>query len=730
MGIEEYLDNIKGMIDDLKAMTSGLGLNNTGDEYKIISELFTYKFLNDKLVQEYEQRSDKNKSFSEFIEFADADTARISEEYLLANLFQRQNEKEFPALFDQAFVEISELNKDIYSIETTTGAKKPLLEKISLFLRDEDKEAELAKRSINILNEYTFKGIYSKGWDYFSSIFEYLIKDYNKDSGAYGEYYTPVAAGMIMAKILYNNTPVEKVSLYDPAAGSGTLLLSMANVIGTRNCTLYSQDRSQKSTQFLRVNLILNNLAHSLANVIEGNTMTNPANEKDGKLEKYDIIVSNPPFNSDFSSDITTMQSDKSGRFFAGIPAIPKKDKGGMALYQCFLQHILASLADNGKAAVVVPSGFTTDTGAIPTAIRQKIIDENWLSGVVHIPGNIFANTNTSVSLIFIDKTRAADNQDIILVDATHLGETVKINDKNKTILSTADTNLIVNTFLQKQERVEFSKKVNRQEIIENGYLIKAGLYFEMNYPALTDWKFNPPDEFKKLQNRINGISRMRCEVLRRNELIRRFVEFDGVNDDNKYETELGLIPNGWKPVSVEELLEVTVGGEWGKETPEGRYTEPIHCIRGTDIPNVITGVYDDIPVRYVQPKHIREKAVKANDIIIEISGGSPIQSTGRVCYMSEDVINEIGGNILCTNFCRILRFQDARLSLLVYDLIKLLYDRKYLFNLENNTTGIKNLIFSSFEKNIRIALPENDMTIIDDYNKFADEVMAKEGVI
>lgn len=270
MSYEEYLDVMKSMIDDLKAMSTALGLSNTGDEYKIISELFTYKFLNDKLLYEFENREDKEEDFEEFVEYAGINIAKMNEHNLIHNLFQRQNEDNFNLILDKSFEEVNELNKDIYNIETATGRKKPLFEPLSTYIRDESKELELAKRAINILNEHNFKNIYEDGFDYFSTVFEYLIKDYNKDSGKYAEYFTPLSVSLIIADILYDDTPVRNVDIYDPAAGSGTLLLSLANQIGTNNCNIYSQDISQKSTQFLRINLILNKLVHSLHNVIEG----------------------------------------------------------------------------------------------------------------------------------------------------------------------------------------------------------------------------------------------------------------------------------------------------------------------------------------------------------------------------------------------------------------------------------------------------------------------------
>lgn len=494
MGYEEYLDKVKQMIDDLKAMTADLGLANTGDEYKIISELFTYKFLNDKLLYSFEKREDKEESFDDFIDFADTNTARIKEEYLLLNLFQKQNDKKFHKTFDKALEAISELNKDVYSIETSTGTKKPLFEPLSVYLRDPDKEVELAKRAINILCKYQFGGeIFEQGWDYFSSVFEYLIKDYNKDSGKYAEYYTPAFAGAIMADILYNDMPVDQVEIYDPAAGSGTLLLSLATRIGEKNCTIYSQDRSQKSTQFLRINLILNNLAQSLEYVIEGNTMTNPMHLDGGKLKQFDFIVSNPPFNVDFSADVETMKTDKYNRFFAGIPNIPKKDKKKMTIYLCFLQHIMASLKENGKAAVVVPTGFLTYATGIAKKIRKEIIDNNWLRGVVSMPSNIFATTGTNVSIIFLDKSRTDDDQDIVLIDASKVGEKVSLEDGQRTILSKEDEQLIVNVFKKKEQKDDFSVVVKRDDVLKKNFSFSAGQYFEVKieYVELTQEEFN-----------------------------------------------------------------------------------------------------------------------------------------------------------------------------------------------------------------------------------------------
>ena len=153
--------------------------------------------------------------------------------------------------------------------------------------------------------------------------------------------------------------------------------MNLAHAIGEERCTIYSQDISQKSCSLLRLNLILNNLVHSIPNIIQGNTLLHPYH-KDGKaLKKFDYIVSNPPFKldfSDFRDDLDTKPTHE--RFFAGIPKIPNKAKDKMAIYLLFIQHIIYSLTPGGKAAVVVPTGFITAQSGIEKKIRQKLVDE------------------------------------------------------------------------------------------------------------------------------------------------------------------------------------------------------------------------------------------------------------------------------------------------------------------------------------------------------------------
>lgn len=501
------------LIDSLKGICASYGLGNDGNEFKIITQVFLYKFLNDKFAYEV-KKLDENlrnaKSWEKAIlELSDddyemlllqlkADTAKLKPEHFLSYLFEQQNTPDFSKLFDDTLRDIAITNNDIFSVKTDGGAKITLFDNISEYITDSSKRDDFCRALINKLAEFSFEHIFTQKFDFYAAIFEYLIKDYNKDSGGkYAEYYTPHAVAKIMASVLVpekEQGKVQNVSCYDPSAGSGTLLMNIAHAIGENKCSIYSQDISQKSSSLLRLNLVLNNLIHSIQNIIQGNTMLHPYH-KDGKeLKKFDYIVSNPPFNMDFSDFRNDLESKENHtRFFAGIPNIPKKAKDKMAIHQLFLQHIIYSLNPDGKAAVVVPTGSITKTG-IDKKIRQKLIDEKMLAGVVSMPSNIFATTGTNVSILFIDKKNKGD---VVLIDASSLGTTVKEGKNQKTLLSEEEENQIINAFNNKEAVDDFSIVVSYDDIAKKNYSLSAGQYFDVKieYTDITH------DEFETKMN-------------------------------------------------------------------------------------------------------------------------------------------------------------------------------------------------------------------------------------
>ena len=256
-----------------------------------------------------------------------------------------------------------------------------------------------------------------------------------------------------MARLLVGEEKdLRGVTCYDPSAGSGTLLMALAHQVGEERCTIYSQDISQKSSKMLRLNLILNNLVGSIQNIIQGNTLLNPGHRnKDGKLKKFDFIVSNPPFKLDFPDERDQIAKDNV-RFWAGVPNVPPKidpDKPKMEIYLCFIQHMLYSLDKRGKGAIVVPTGFITGKTSIKKKILQKIVDDKIIYGVVQMPSKIFATTGTNVSVLFFDKSAQKDK--VVLIDASKMGEEYQDGNNKKKRLRDYEIDKIVSTFQSKK---------------------------------------------------------------------------------------------------------------------------------------------------------------------------------------------------------------------------------------------------------------------------------------
>ncbi|MBA2711169.1 MAG: SAM-dependent DNA methyltransferase [Tatlockia sp.] len=505
----QFAQQTKKLIDDLKSVCANYGLGNDGNEFKIITQVFLYKFLNDKFVYEIKQLDERignAESWEDALKTLNDDeyemlmmqlsesTARISSNHFISTLFAKQNEPKFADIFDTTLVDIARDNSDIFSVLTDGGQKIVLFENLSKYVTD--KRDDFCKAIVNKLTGFSFEHIFNEKFDFYAAIFEYLIKDYNTNSGGkYAEYFTPHAVAKIMARCLVpkqERQKVQNVTCYDPSAGSGTLLMNLAHEIGEDKCTIYSQDISQKSSSLLRLNLILNDLVHSIHNIIKGNTILEPYHKKDnGDLEQFDYIVSNPPFKLDFSDYSADLESKVNhDRFFAGVPKAPPKKKESMAIYLMFLQHIIYSLKEKGKAAVVVPTGFITAQSGIDKKIRQKLVDEKMLAGVVSMPSNIFANTGTNVSILFIDK---ANKEDVVLIDASNLGTTVKEEKNQKTVLSHDEENQIINTFNNKEAVDDFSVVVSYDDIATRNYSLSAGQYFEVRieYSEISLDEFN-----------------------------------------------------------------------------------------------------------------------------------------------------------------------------------------------------------------------------------------------
>ena len=524
------------LIDSLKSTCQTYGMGNDCNEYKIITQVFLYKYLNDKFGYEikkldariakaekweiaYSELSEDDRE--DLFDTMNPDIPRLNPEHLISHLWNQQAKGDFDLIFDQTMIDIADKNIDIFSTQTTQNTKIPLFEKLTQYVTDEAQRAPFARALVDKLVNFSFEETFSEHYDFFAAIFEYLIKDYNTAGGGkYAEYYTPHAIATIMARLLVgDDADLHNIECYDPSAGTGTLLMALGHQIGEDRCTIFAQDISQRSNKMLKLNLILNGLVSSLDHAIQGDTLLAPYHKSDDgqALRQFDFVVSNPPFKMDFSDTRDDIEKKYSARFWAGVPKIPAKKKESMAIYTCFIQHVVNSLKKTGKGAIVVPTGFLTAKSSVEGAVLKKLVEDHIVYGAVSMPSNVFANTGTNVSVLFFDNSRTADK--VVLIDASKLGEEYKDGNLQKRRLRPEEIEKIITTFRNKEAVDDFSVAVTYEEIIAKKYSLAAGQYFDVKieYVELTQEEFEAKmSAFKtELQSFFDEGNALQAEIMK-----------------------------------------------------------------------------------------------------------------------------------------------------------------------------------------------------------------------
>lgn len=232
--------------------------------------------------------------------------------------------------------------------------------------------------------------------------------------------------------------------------------------------------------------------------------------------------------------------------------------------------------------------------------------------------------------------------------------------------------------------------------------------------------------EIGSLITRFNRKIEVNNEILLRLESLVRFVyrywfvQFDFPNEKGEpYKSSGGkmvwneelkqAIPEGWSVGKISDIIKTEKSGDWGEDISSDNYSFRVKCIRGADFPSLLGKGQLVAPDRYILTKN-KNKCLEAGDFIIEISGGSPVQSTGRICYINDRVLNRFECPVVVSNFCKAISLKDPDMGYWFFTTWTLLYESGVFFNYEGKTTGIKNLLFSSFCDSCKIALPDKDL--------------------
>jgi type I restriction enzyme M protein len=326
------------------------------------------------------------------------------------------------------------------------------------------------------------------GNDVIGDAYEYLISNFASDAGKKaGEFYTAAGVSRLLAKLV---EPKEGDRVADWAAGSGSLLLKVADEIGSKNVSLYGQEVNGSTWALARMNMFLHDMDN--ATIEWGDSLNNPKLREGDALMKFDIIVQNPPFSLD-KWGAEDAAADRYNRFHRGIPP---KSKGDYA----FITNMIETLNEHGRGGIILPHGVLF-RGSSEGKIRQQFLEENLLKAVVGLPANLFFGTGIPAIILIFDKNKGK-NTDVLFIDASREFE----NGKNQNKLRDEDIEKIYDTYHSWKTIDKYSYVASFAEIKEND--------FNLNIPRYVDnFEEEEPVDIKSTQHEIARIKKELSEV-------------------------------------------------------------------------------------------------------------------------------------------------------------------------------------------------------------------------
>lgn len=322
---------------------------------------------------------------------------------------------------------------------------------------------------VTIFNDLDFRGSRAEGDDLLGDAYEYLMRHFATESGkSKGQFYTPAEVSRILAKVVgIGQTTRQDQTVYDPACGSGSLLLKAA-AEAPRGMTIYGQEKDNATWALSKMNMILH--GNEIAEIEKGDTITNPQFTKGDRLRTFDYIVMNPPFS--VKSWNNGLENDY-GRFEYGRP--PEKN-GDYA----FLLHALTSLKSTGKAAIILPHGVLFRGNAEAT-IRTRLLKQGFIKGIIGLPANLFYGTGIPACIVILDKENAVARTGVFMIDASKGFK----KEGNKNRLRSQDIHKIVDTFNRQIETDRYSRMVPMSEIVDpkNDYNLNIPRYIDSSDP-------------------------------------------------------------------------------------------------------------------------------------------------------------------------------------------------------------------------------------------------------
>lgn len=451
-------DTFRGKIDSSTYkdyILTMLFIKYLSDSYKEKVEEYTERYNGD------EQRIQRALSRERFV---------LDEKSTFDYLYSKRNDPEIGEIINKALERIENEN---------AGKLRGVFRNIdfnSEAVLGKSKERNAMLRSLlEDFNQLSLKPSQLGNEDIVGNAYQYMIGLFASDAGKKGgEFYTPAEVSELLARLV---KPKENDRIYDPTCGSGSLLLKVAKQVPSKKVAIYGQERNGQTHSLALMNMYLHGIDD--AKIEWGDTLANPLHLEDGKLMKFQVIVANPPFSLDkwamgFAGEGT---NDKKFKMEASLDpyrrfewGVPPSSKGDYA----FVQHMLYSLAENGRMATILPHGVLF-RGASEGKIRQQIIDLNLLDAVIGLPENLFFGTGIPACIMVFRKDRT--RKDVLFIDASGEGNYEKGKNQNK--LREQDIQKIVETYEKRETIDKYSYVATLDEIKENDYNLNIPRYVD-----------------------------------------------------------------------------------------------------------------------------------------------------------------------------------------------------------------------------------------------------------
>jgi type I restriction enzyme M protein len=385
-------------------------------------------------------------------------------------LYENRNSDNIGQLINEVLENIEEANKEkltgvfrgVDFNSENLGDKKDRKKRLKLLIEDfSNDKLDLRPSKVGIK-------------DIIGNVYEYLIAKFASDGGQKGgEFFTPAEVSLLLARLVQ---PKAGNRIYDPACGSGSLLIKVANEVGSENCSIYGQESNGGTWALCKMNMFLHN--KDTARIEWGDTLGSPKLIENDNIMKFDVVVANPPFSLDKWGAENAVH-DQYHRFFRGTPP---KSKGDYA----FITHMIESTVENtGKVGVVVPHGVLF-RGSSEGKIRKALIEENLLDAVIGLPQNLFFGTGIPGVILIFKKGRTT--KDVLFIDASKEFEP----GKNQNKLNKDNIEKILQTYIGYISVDKFAYRASFDEINANEFNLNIPLYVktfeeedEINVPEL-----------------------------------------------------------------------------------------------------------------------------------------------------------------------------------------------------------------------------------------------------